>query len=408
MSTTLEALRQAIIANPEDRTVRLVYADALDETGEPADAIRAEFIRTQIEHETAPNAMPPHPTVRRCSELFEEHWSEWWPPVCQAAELPLPYVPQRRLRDRIVRAVGRELRPLNWPYLLTTHDTSVHLGGMSIRFAAGFPEEVRFLNMDPVENVPELVHHWGDAIPLVRLVFTCTIEPVQWERINGPHLARLAELTFDSLLSNSAMLVTASEHLAALTKLTVNPVGANADTIRFLAESRAWPKLRSLHITGRMSPDAIRDLAANCVLEHLEELDMMIGTPTLFGGAVAQALTNVIRQFMQAFTFPGAEIVPWAEFGPALEALAAAPWVRKLRRLRISSETPTGILGLLGERLYGSAERLADLIPDAAIYTLVNAMNPDTLEQLALPGAIIGPSVRQELMSRLGDRVTFG
>ncbi|MCE9568316.1 MAG: TIGR02996 domain-containing protein [Planctomycetes bacterium] len=408
MVTTLEALHQAIIASPEDRTVRLVYADALDETGDTVDATRAEFIRAQINQEAAPVAMPFHSSVRRIPELFEEHWPRWWRPVCEAAGLPLPYVPRRRLRDRIVRAVGRELKPANWPYLHTEHDTSVHLGGMSIRFVAGFPEEVRFLNMDPVENVPELVHRWGDAMPLVRLAFSFTVEPVQWERIHGPHLERLSELTFDSLLSNTAMLVTGSEHLTALTKLTVNPLGANADTIRFLATSRAWPKLRSLHFTGRLNPDAVRDLAANCIHEHLEELDMMIGTPGLFGGAVAQALTDVIRLFTQSVTFPGTAVVQWADFGPAFEALAAAPWVKKLRRLRISCDSPTGILGLLGERLYGSAERAADLIPDAAVYSLVNAMNPDTLERLTLPGAIIGPSVREELMSRLGTRVAFG
>jgi len=407
MFTTLEALHQAIVANPEDRTVRLVYADALDESGDKADAVRAEFIRTQINQEAAPVVMPFHLSVRRIPELFEEHWPHWWRPVCEAAGLPLPYVPRRRLRDRIVRTVGRELQPAHWPYLHTENDTSVHLGGMSFRFSGGFPEEVRFLHMDPVEKVPDIVHRWGDAIPLVRLAFAFTIEPVQWERVAGSHLARLTELTFDSLLSNTAMLVTGSEHLAAVTKLTVNPVGANADTIHFLARARAWPKLRSLCFSGRLNPDAVRDLAVNCHHEHLEELDMLIGTPGLFGGVVAQALTDVIRMFTQSVVFPGAAIVQWTDFGPAFLALAAAPWVRKLRRLRVSADSPNGIIGLLGERLYGTAERAADLIPDAAVYSLVNALNPDVLEKLSLPGAIIGPSVREELMSQFGNRVMF-
>lgn len=41
----LDALLKAILANPEDDTVRLVYADALEENGQ---AERAEFIRLQI------------------------------------------------------------------------------------------------------------------------------------------------------------------------------------------------------------------------------------------------------------------------------------------------------------------------------------------------------------------------
>lgn len=43
----LTALHKAILANPDDNTLRLVYADALDERGEPGDAEQAAFIRAQ-------------------------------------------------------------------------------------------------------------------------------------------------------------------------------------------------------------------------------------------------------------------------------------------------------------------------------------------------------------------------
>lgn len=45
MQTDGDALLAAILANPADDTVRLVYADWLDDRGEPGDAERAEFIR---------------------------------------------------------------------------------------------------------------------------------------------------------------------------------------------------------------------------------------------------------------------------------------------------------------------------------------------------------------------------
>ncbi len=48
MPTTLEALHRAVVASPEDRTVRLAYADSLDEAGDAAASSRAEFIRAQI------------------------------------------------------------------------------------------------------------------------------------------------------------------------------------------------------------------------------------------------------------------------------------------------------------------------------------------------------------------------
>jgi len=46
--TRLDALLAGILANPVDDIVRMIYADALEETGEPEDVARAEFIRLQI------------------------------------------------------------------------------------------------------------------------------------------------------------------------------------------------------------------------------------------------------------------------------------------------------------------------------------------------------------------------
>src|SRR5262245_57318433 len=116
MSDTLDALHRAVIASPPDRTVRLVYADALDETGEAVHVARAEFIRAQIETETAkPDAQRLGVLADRCRELFEAHWLAWWAPVAEAAKLPYPHVPGKRVRDRLARAVRRR-RPANWPY----------------------------------------------------------------------------------------------------------------------------------------------------------------------------------------------------------------------------------------------------------------------------------------------------
>jgi len=421
MLTTLEALHRAVVASPEDHTVRLAYADALDETGEKADAVRAEFIRTQIKLQSVPEPeRRPYELSIQCRE-FEANWLAWWRPVADAAGLPAPHVPSRRLRDRVTRrirsVVQEEPRPANWPYTHTASDgnIAVHLAdyGMSFRFDSGFPEELRFHHMDPPENQAELVHRWGDAMPLVRLAITHSITPVQWERLDGTHLARLPELTFDRLLPDTTMLVAASPHLAALTRLRVNPVptatdATNTDTVRFLVHSPTWAGLRSLHFTGRLTPNLVRDLATLCTLENLEELELFIGNPNILGGAVAQALNEVLRRFLQSFPIEGMTPIRWVDYGPPLEALAAAAWVRKLRRLRITSDHPNGLMGMLGERLYGSGERAADLIPDPAVYSLVNAIDSDRLEKLVLPGGIISPSIKEDLMSRLGDRVTFG
>jgi uncharacterized protein (TIGR02996 family) len=64
------ALLRGIHANPEDDTPRLVFADWLDEHGQPE---RAEFIRVQIEYErTSDNALG-----ARSHELLIAHQAEW-------------------------------------------------------------------------------------------------------------------------------------------------------------------------------------------------------------------------------------------------------------------------------------------------------------------------------------------
>lgn len=46
--TTLDAVAAEAAKSPDDETVQLVYADALDETGDPADAAKATGIRATI------------------------------------------------------------------------------------------------------------------------------------------------------------------------------------------------------------------------------------------------------------------------------------------------------------------------------------------------------------------------
>jgi uncharacterized protein (TIGR02996 family) len=412
MTGTLDALHRAVIASPQDRTVRLVYADALDETGEPAHVARAEFIRAQIELETLPESAPGHADLLgRSRELFEAHWLAWWAPVAEAAGLPAPHVPGKRVRDRVARATSRRpRRSANWPYSHTTAETAVHLAGygLEFRFAGGFPEEVRFRNFDSPEGGPELVHRWGDAIPLVRLVLSPTLSVVEWESVAGPHLARLADLSLDTMLDGVAPIVAAAPHLANLTRLAANPLGSDRDAIRALVASPAWGKLRVLRLTGRLSADGVRDLADACTLRHLEELEVGIGNPGLLGGPMGELVGGLLQAFMRAVSLPVGIAPRWEEFGPAFEALAAAEWVRGLRVLRFVSGHPRGVFGELGERLYGGTEATAArVIPDAAVLALASALRPDKLERLVLPAAVLGPSVREELTTRFGGKVVF-
>src|SRR5262249_27352443 len=152
-----------------------------------------------------------------------------------------------------------------------------------------------------------------------------------------------------------------------------------------------------LSFTGRLSPDAVRDLALFCTLENVEELDLTLGNPAEHGNPVGAIINDLLQAFMRALTIPTAPAIPWPQFAPAVEALSAAPWVRRLRKLRIESGVPRGLLALIGQQLYGSTESGANLIPDAAVCALADALDRDKLETLVLPASVVGPSVREEL-----------
>src|SRR5262245_18950992 len=62
---------RTICENPDDDAPRLVYADWLDENGDPA---RAEFIRLHVQLAREPDA----PGLEQmCEELFRQYWSRW-------------------------------------------------------------------------------------------------------------------------------------------------------------------------------------------------------------------------------------------------------------------------------------------------------------------------------------------
>jgi uncharacterized protein (TIGR02996 family) len=74
-----EALWQAILENPEDRTVRLIYADWLEEySNNPEDLARAEFIRLQIMLENRPRGSRKRSAERKRSrEILTQYKAIW-------------------------------------------------------------------------------------------------------------------------------------------------------------------------------------------------------------------------------------------------------------------------------------------------------------------------------------------
>src|SRR5262249_59015437 len=84
------ALMAAIIANPDEDTPRLAFADWLQEHGDKHDQARAEFIRLQIEEAGLPKGDPSRATLEKQQEkLRKKHAMHWIGALAKVEQFPL-------------------------------------------------------------------------------------------------------------------------------------------------------------------------------------------------------------------------------------------------------------------------------------------------------------------------------
>lgn len=216
MTGDRKALLAAIVADPADDTVRLAYADYIEEEGNSA---RAEFIRVQIEAERLhPDSNARARLEARAEALFAEHWIEWWGEVCAATGL---FCPRRGPKTRLGRAMRRFANfgaEVDNPYTRSGFTVDWSKGAIrgeprpsaSATFRRGFPESVAVSG-----RVSSYLRSWTEASPFSALTLD---EPdlSGWAReANLKHLRSLALRNYDPLylreVITSASLVSLKE-----------------------------------------------------------------------------------------------------------------------------------------------------------------------------------------------------
>jgi uncharacterized protein (TIGR02996 family) len=427
MTETLAALHAAIIEAPADRTVRLVYADALDESGDPSNAARAEFVRKHVALESTPDGDPRQAELSaRCGELFAENWIDWWRPVCEAVGLPEPYVPTRRLRERVKRFVGREKREVGAPYKAHPEAWSIQSEehGFTAQFIAGFPE-LLYVRSFPPEGVTRWLSlsnyfsRWTATVPLARIRFGNLLNEPSWQMLDGPHLGRVVELAFEVLMTPVAKAVAGSPNLARLETLKAFPVTPAVEAVRELVYLPTWRGLRSLALSGTTPPDVIHVLAERCTLEELESLSFGIRevaeAPNFGGltGAIGAMFNEVLSRVFSDQALPPGPI-RWPDYWPPLLALARSPVLPRLRTLQVTDAgqhwNDLDPFAQLFQGVGGSTPPTADpetLFPNALVRALAAGLDPDRLVRLELPAARLALSGRAELTRRFGPRLVL-
>jgi uncharacterized protein (TIGR02996 family) len=233
-----EAFITAIVADPVDDTLRLVFADWLEEQGDP----QGEFIRIQVELHlrslgsrtpTACSGVPSEVLQARAVELFARHIDAW----------------EKPLRD---------------------------LGPMNITWERGLPVKVALPLAQFLERWPTM----RALAPLTRLDlgFNC-YHDVEGARhfAASPHLTNLTHLR---LLGNvigdvGVLYLAASPHLTNLTHLDLRGNDIGDEGVRHLAASPHFKKLTHLGLAFNVISDVgVRHLATSPHLTHLTHLDL--------------------------------------------------------------------------------------------------------------------------------------
>jgi uncharacterized protein (TIGR02996 family) len=337
-----ESFLADIIANPNDDAPRLIYADWLEDNGQPE---RSEFIHVQIELPKLAFADPLWSALsRRQAELLEAHGDRW------LASLP--------------RSARR-----------------------SASFRRGFLHDVQ-TTVAQVKKGPEAL----------------LMEPVQVLRLGNatgrlgtiadlPWLNRLSTLSLSGnrLTLEDVLALAGSPHLTNLTALLANSTNLGIyPAVRQLFGSSHRASLTTLDLSNSaFGDDALRALVASQFLPSLTHLSLRHNT---FGEAGARALA-------EASTLPRLRCLELGggQFGePALRVLVASPRLASLRELSVDSSR----IGWFGAYAIAASPYLAGLealrlwntrLGPTSVVAMVAAPHLTNLKALGLGGNRLGP-----------------
>jgi uncharacterized protein (TIGR02996 family) len=213
---------EAILDNPDEDTPRLIYADWLDERGDPTSVARAEFIRIQCTLAKERRTAPRRETLEtREQQLIEEYGGEW------------------------VRPIFRLLR--SWDFHRGFID---EVGLWPDTFLAHTDQLFRRAPIQHLRLVPRV---WPHAV-FISISALADIDQLQ--------RLRSLDLSDNELESSDVRSLVVSEYLTGLTSLNLanNRIGVRG--IRALAEAPLLAQLTHLDLqNNHFGAPAIRALA---------------------------------------------------------------------------------------------------------------------------------------------------
>jgi uncharacterized protein (TIGR02996 family) len=426
------AFVSAIAAAPDDDLPKLVFADWLDENGDPN---RAEFIRLSVAYFREATAFPPKPDpakLARIRELFHAHHLAWLRPVYEPLGQPLPTFTATQDRWAVQPTGG----------VAVSHHS--HLGVSSVLLNGGL---VDTLLLHPA-HLPETASLAAAmaAEPLDTLHLTVPAVAGGWERFDGPHLGRVRALSvqFDHNTGGRdvrpvAEVLCDPARFPGVRAFTVTPEvwGGDGTPGAVLFDTLCHSPIRHQLTTLTLYdlPHLTRLLArADHGFDALHELTVSTrgqpgGADALFAGGISHWFRERLTRLAMDTTrthglgwLTGGR--PWDRLERLLlsgsgvgdvgaAALAQADTLAALRELRLYrvNVTPVGAAALAASPLVGRLQALfldRNSVGDAGAVRLAGALDRG-LRFLALRDCqpALSPSLVRELSARYGPRIAF-
>ena len=304
------ALLAAIVANPDEDTPRLLYADWLDEnlpdkTPSPSSgpAARAEYIRVQCRLARLPFDDPDYPELLEREEDLAE-----WLAAHAPAEEAAPHLPA----------------DLDW---FGTFDS-----GEDREFGRGFPEQMHYTDYEdePRDNIDRILPALAEAFA------NSTARTLNMEDAYGSEIAG----------------VVADPVAAGLRGLCVTNTAGDEDdlAVRALADSEHLSGLRLLQLTLRPGGDVLRRLVK---AQHLGALEaLLLDYPS----------AAALRALGEARWFRNLRVLRvWLDNRDALKAVAEFPRMPNLVSLALNGSIGPTTAAVRKFASSGSFPRLAKL-----------------------------------------------